>query len=309
MTSKIKQKTLASEHSFEGKGLHTGKYSHMTVKPAPAGTGIVFRRVDLGEGATVAALASNVSSTARSTTISNGEVSVSTIEHLMSSFCGMGIDNAYVDIDNVEVPILDGSARAYVDAFREDGLVTLDADREYVRIPEEILVSDEKSGSWIRITPSDVPSFDITVDFGSKVLGVQAAHWDEGTEYALELGPCRTFVFFHEIEFLFQNNLVRGGDVDNAIVIVEHPVSDDQLKRLSALFNVPELSVSEGYLNNLTLRFPNECGRHKMMDMIGDLMLCGGVLSAKVTAYKPGHGINTRAAKAVLDAMNPKNRI
>lgn len=281
----------------------------MTVKPAPAGTGIVFRRVDLGEGATVAALASNVSSTARSTTISNGEVSVSTIEHLMSSFCGMGIDNAYVDIDNVEVPILDGSARAYVDAFREDGLVTLDADREYVRISEEILVSDEKSGSWIRITPSDVPSFDITVDFGSKVLGVQTAHWDEGTEYALELGPCRTFVFFHEIEFLFQNNLVRGGDVDNAIVIVEHPVSDDQLKRLSALFNVPELSVSEGYLNNLTLRFPNECGRHKMMDMIGDLMLCGGVLSAKVTAYKPGHGINTRAAKAVLDAMNPKNRI
>lgn len=281
----------------------------MTVKPAPAGTGIVFRRVDLGEGATVAALASNVSSTARSTTISNGEVSVSTIEHLMSSFCGMGIDNAYVDIDNVEVPILDGSARAYVDAFREDGLVALDADREYVRIPEEILVSDEKSGSWIRITPSDVPSFDITVDFGSKVLGVQTAHWDEGTEYALELGPCRTFVFFHEIEFLFQNNLVRGGDVDNAIVIVEHPVSDDQLKRLSALFNVPELSVSEGYLNNLTLRFPNECGRHKMMDMIGDLMLCGGVLSAKVTAYKPGHGINTRAAKAVLDAMNPKNRI
>lgn len=309
MTSKNKQKTLASEHSFEGKGLHTGKYSHMTVKPAPAGTGIVFRRVDLGEGATVAALASNVSSTARSTTISNGEVSVSTIEHLMSSFCGMGIDNAYVDIDNVEVPILDGSARAYVDAFREDGLVTLDVDREYVRIPEEILVSDEKSGSWIRITPSDVPSFDITVDFGSKVLGVQTAHWDEGTEYALELGPCRTFVFFHEIEFLFQNNLVRGGDVDNAIVIVEHPVSDDQLKRLSALFNVPELSVSEGYLNNLTLRFPNECGRHKMMDMIGDLMLCGGVLSAKVTAYKPGHGINTRAAKAVLDAMNPKNRI
>ena len=281
----------------------------MTVKPAPAGTGIVFRRVDLGEGATVAALASNVSSTARSTTISNGEVSVSTIEHLMSSFCGMGIDNAYVDIDNVEVPILDGSARAYVDAFREDGLVALDADREYVRIPEEILVSDEKSGSWIRITPSDVPSFDITVDFGSKFLGVQTAHWDEGTEYALELGPCRTFVFFHEIEFLFQNNLVRGGDVDNAIVIVEHPVSDDQLKRLSALFNVPELSVSEGYLNNLTLRFPNECGRHKMMDMIGDLMLCGGVLSAKVTAYKPGHGINTRAAKAVLDAMNPKNRI
>ena len=302
MTSKIKQKTLASEHSFEGKGLHTGKYSHMTVKPAPAGTGIVFRRVDLGEGATVAALASNVSSTARSTTISNGEVSVSTIEHLMSSFCGMGIDNAYVDIDNVEVPILDGSARAYVDAFREDGLVTLDADREYVRIPEEILVSDEKSGSWIRITPSDVPSFDITVDFGSKVLGVQTAHWDEGTEYALELGPCRTFVFFHEIEFLFQNNLVKGGDVDNAIVIVEHPVQPEQVERLSALFNVPELAINDnGYLNNLKLHFPNECGRHKLLDLIGDMRLAGGYLKAKVTAFKPGHTINTRTAKAIRE--------
>ncbi|MGN0202777.1 MAG: UDP-3-O-acyl-N-acetylglucosamine deacetylase [Candidatus Cryptobacteroides sp.] len=303
MTS-IKQKTLSSEHLFEGKGLHTGNYSHMTVKPAPAGTGIVFRRTDLGEGASVKALASNVSSTARSTTLSCGDVSVSTIEHLMSAFCGMGVDNAFVDIDNVEVPILDGSARAYVEAFAKDGLAVQDADKEYVRVPEEILVSDEKSGSWIRISPADAPSFDITVDFGSKVLGVQTAHWDSGTDFAGELGPCRTFVFFHEIEFLFQNNLVRGGDVDNAIVIVEHPVSGEQLKRLSVLFNVPELSVNEGgYLNNLTLRFPNECGRHKMMDMIGDLMLCGGTLAAKVTAYKPGHGINTRAAKAVLDAI------
>ncbi|MGN1215462.1 MAG: UDP-3-O-acyl-N-acetylglucosamine deacetylase [Candidatus Cryptobacteroides sp.] len=309
MTS-IKQKTLSTEYLFEGKGLHTGKYSHMTIKPAPAGTGIVFRRVDLGGDATVKALASNVSSTARSTTVSNGEVSVSTIEHLMSAFCGMGIDNAYVDIDNVEVPILDGSAKAYVEAFKADGLVEQESDREYIELPEEILVSDEKSGSWIRITPSDTPSFDITVDFGSKVLGVQTAHWDESTDYAEELAPCRTFVFFHEIEYLFQNNLVRGGDVDNAIVIVEHPVSEDQLKRLSSLFNVPALSVNEGgYLNNLTLRFPNECGRHKMMDMIGDLRLCGGLLAAKVTAYKPGHGINTRAAKAVLDAMNRKNCI
>lgn len=309
MTSN-KQRTLASEHSFEGKGLHTGKYSHMTVKPAPAGTGIIFRRVDLGEDAVIRTIASNVSCTARSTTLTQGEASVSTIEHLMSALCGMGIDNAFVDIDNVEVPILDGSARLYVEAFKADGLVEQDAERAYVTVPHEIFVEDEKSGSWIRISPADAPSFDVTVDFGSKVLGVQSSHWDRDVDYSTEIGVCRTFVFFHEIEFLFQNNLVKGGDVENAIVIVEHPVSDGQLERLSSLFCVPKLSVGqEGYLNNLQLRFPNECGRHKMLDMMGDLMLCGGCLAAKVTAFKPGHGINTRAAKAVIDAISAKNCI
>lgn len=300
-----KQQTLAAEHSFEGKGLHTGRYSHITVKPAPVDTGIVFRRVDLGENAIVKAIASNVSSTARSTTISQGEASVSTIEHLMSALFGMGIDNAFVDIDNAEVPILDGSARYYVEAFAADGLVRQDADRKYVTLAEEILIEDEKSGSWLKIEPSDVPSMEITVDFGSKVLGVQKAAWDETTDYAGEIGPCRTFVFFHEIEFLFQNNLVKGGDVDNAIVIVEHPVQKEQLERLSALFNVPELTINEsGYLNNLVLRFPNECGRHKLLDMLGDLYLCGGRLAAKVTAFKPGHGINTRTAKAIIEKKN-----
>ena len=304
MTS-IKQRTLSCEHSFEGKGLHTGKYSHLTVKPAPADTGIVFRRTDLGEDAVVRAVASNVSSTARSTTISQGEASVSTIEHLMSAFFGLGIDNAYVDIDNVEVPILDGSARIYAEEFCKDGLVEQDADRKYVTVPRTIAVEDEKSGAWIRIEPSEKPSFDVTVDFSSKVLGVQTAHWDENVDYATEIGPCRTFVFFHEIEFLFQNNLVKGGDLENAIVIVEHPVTDEQLERLSKLFNVPKLSVEEGgYLNNLTLRFPNECGRHKLLDMLGDLMLSGGRLAARVTAYKPGHGLNSIAAKAVLDAIS-----
>lgn len=282
----------------------------MTVKPAPAGTGIVFKRVDLGEDAVIKTIASNVSCTARSTTLTQGDASISTIEHLMSAFCGMGIDNALVEIDNVEVPILDGSARLYVEAFQADGLVEQDAEKVLVTVPEEIFVEDGKSGSWVRISPASEPSFDVTVDFGSKVLGVQSFHWDGSVDYAAEIGKCRTFVFFHEIEFLFQNNLVKGGDVENAIVIVEHPVQKDQLERLSALFNVPELSVSEGgYLNNLSLRFPNECGRHKMLDMMGDLMLCGGCLAAKVTAFKPGHGINTRAAKAVIDAISAKNCI
>ncbi len=304
------QKTLLHEHEFLGKGLHTGRFAHMVLKPAPAGTGIVFIRPDLGDGASVKALAENVSSTARSTTISSGEVSVSTIEHLMSAFAGMGVDNAIVEIDNVEVPILDGSARYYVQALLEDGLKEQDALKEYVSVPEEIEIRDEASGSWIKVTPCDVPSMDVTVDFGSRVLGVQKAHWDPSTDYAAGIGPCRTFVFFHEIEYLFNNNLVKGGDVDNAIVIVEHPVSKEQVERLSTLFNVPALSIDDkGYLNNLSLHFPDECGRHKLLDMMGDLSLSGGILKAKVEAFKPGHSINTRMAKAIREAILNKSKL
>ena len=220
----------------------------------------------------------------------------------MSALTGMGVDNALIEIDNVEVPILDGSARYYVEAIARDGLKEQEAERKYVTIPEEIEIRDEKTGSFVRITPADAPSMDITVDFGSKVLGVQTAHWDESTDYAKEIGTCRTFVFFHEIEYLFQNNLVKGGDVDNAIVIVEHPVRPEQVERLSALFNVPELAINgNGYLNNLKLHFPNECGRHKLLDLIGDLRLAGGYLKAKVTAFKPGHAINTKAAVAIRE--------
>ena len=280
----------------------------MVLKPAPENTGIIFHRVDLGDGSLVPAVAENVSSTARSTTISQGEVSVSTIEHLMSALSGMGVDNVIVEIDNVEVPILDGSARFYVEAILEDGLVEQESDKEYVTIPSEIEIKDDATGSWIKVVPSDEPSMDLTVDFGSKVLGVQNAHWDCSTDYAAEIARCRTFVFFHEIEFLFKNNLVKGGDVDNAIVIVEHPVEPGQVERLSDLFNVPKLAIDEkGYLNNLHLHFPDECGRHKLLDMIGDLSLSGGMLKAKVTAFKPGHSINTRMAKAIREAISNKS--
>lgn len=303
MTSN-KQKTLSRDLEFHGKGLHTGKSSRMILKPAEEGAGIVFHRVDLGEKAYVRALAENVSSTARSTTISEGEASVSTIEHLMSAFAGLGVDNAVVEIDNVEVPILDGSARYFVEAILESGLTTQDAPRKEIIIPEEIEVRDEKSGSCIKLTPSSEPSIDLRVDFGSRVLGVQDVHWDPAADYATGIAPCRTFVFFHEIEYLFQNNLVKGGDVDNAIVIVEHPVSGEQVERLSNLFNVPKLAIDDkGYLNNIQLHFPDECGRHKLLDLIGDLSLAGGRLMAKVTAFKPGHSINTRMAMAVREAI------
>ncbi len=298
------QQTLKKCYSFEGKGLHTGRIAKMTIKPAQVDTGIVFVRTDIGNDAVVEALAENVSNTARSTTISSGDVSVSTIEHVLSALTGMGVDNAVIEIDNIEVPILDGSAKPYVDAIWNDGFEQQDAPRRYIEIKETIEIRNEEKGSVVRIEPAEEFSYDIKIDFNSRVLGVQHAQWNDSVVYPVEIATCRTFVFFHEIEFLFNNNLVKGGDVDNAIVIVEHPVTDEQVERMSELFNVPALKVREdGYLSNLTLRFQNECARHKMLDLIGDLRLCGGFLKAKVTAEKAGHGINTTAAKAVRQAI------
>ena len=300
------QQTVRKSYSFEGKGLHTGRVARMTINPAPADTGIRFRRTDIGEDAYVDALAENVSCTARSTTISQGEASVSTIEHILSALTGMGVDNALIDIDNVEVPILDGSAKPYIDAIWSDGFEQQDAPRRYIELSETVEMTNEK-GSVVRIEPAEEFSYDIKVDFNSRILGVQNAHWDASVNYPEQIGTCRTFVFFHEIEFLFNNGLVKGGDVDNAIVIVEHPVTDEQVSNMSALFNVPALKVREdGYLSNLTLRFPNECARHKLLDLIGDLRLCGGFLKARVTAFKAGHGINTNAAKHIRKQLSSR---
>ena len=298
------QQTVKKSYLFEGKGLHTGKIAKMTICPAPVDTGIRFRRTDIGEDAFVDALAENVTCTARSTTISCGEASVSTIEHVLSALTGMGVDNALIDIDNVEVPILDGSAKPYIDAIWNDGFESQDAPRRYIEIKEAVEIRNDEKGSIVRIEPAEEFSYEIKIDFNSRVVGIQHARWDKSVVYPEEIGTCRTFVFFHEIEFLFNNNLVKGGDVDNAIVIVEHPVTDGQIDRMSKLFNVPALRVREdGYLSNLVLRFPNECARHKLLDLIGDLRLCGGFLKAKVTAEKAGHGINTTAAKAVRKTL------
>ena len=298
------QQTVRKSYSFEGKGLHTGKVAVMTIKPAPADTGIRFRRTDLGEDAYVDALAENVSNTARSTTISNGKASVSTIEHIMSALTGMGVDNALIDIDNVEVPILDGSAKPYIEAIWKDGFEQQEAPRRYIEIKETIEIRNDEKGSVVRIEPAEEFSYEIKIDFNSRVLGVQTANWDGSISYPEEIGTCRTFVFFHELEFLLNNGLVKGGDVDNAIVIVEHPVTEAQVTRMSGLFNVPALKVREdGYLSNLVLRFPNECARHKLLDLIGDLRLAGGFLKARITAEKSGHGINTTAAKQVRASL------
>ena len=294
------QHTLRKPYRFEGKGLHTGTYSHMTVSPAPAGHGIRFRRTDLPGQPVVDALAENVTNTARSTTIACNGAETVTIEHIMSALAGLGVDNALIELDNREVPILDGSARPYVEAFLHDGLMDQGVPCVYIDIPQTLEIRDGRTGSWIRIEPADAPSADITVDFGSRILGVQSAHWDEAVDYAQEIGVCRTFCFFHEIEYLFKNNLIKGGDVDNAIVIVEHPVTPEQLSSIAALLDMPDLTVTDqGYLNNLQLHFPDECGRHKLLDLMGDFRLAGGWLNARITAFKPGHTLNTQAAKAL----------
>ena len=298
------QHTVRKNYSFEGTGLHTGQVAKMVVMPAPADTGLVFRRVDLEGFPEVEALAENVSNTARSTTISKGPASVSTIEHILSALTGMGVDNAIIEIDNIEVPILDGSAKPYIDAMWADGFEQQDAPRRFIELKDVVEMRNDETGSVVRIEPADEFSYDITVDFNSRVLGVQHATWDPSVVYAEEVGVCRTFVFFHEIEFLFKNGLVKGGDVDNAIVIVEHPVTKEQVQNMSNLFNIPALEVREdGYLSNLVLRYPNECARHKLLDLIGDLRLAGGFLKAKVTAEKSGHGINTAAAKKIRENL------
>lgn len=293
-----KQNTLKKEYTFKGKGLHSGMPVKMTLKPAPANTGIRFTRTDIGPDATVDALAENVSSTARSTTISSGNAVVGTIEHLLSALTGLGVDNVLIDINNAEVPILDGSAKPYVDAIAPDGLEEQDEPRRYVTLKEKVEYRNPETGAYLTIEPADTFSYEITIDFNSKVLGIQSARFDAGTDYIREISACRTFCFFHEVEYLLANNLIKGGDVDNALVIVENPITVEQLKNVCSHIGKPELKVNNGYLNE-SLHFDNECARHKLLDLIGDLRLTGGFLQAKVTAYKSGHTINTAVAKLV----------
>jgi UDP-3-O-[3-hydroxymyristoyl] N-acetylglucosamine deacetylase/3-hydroxyacyl-[acyl-carrier-protein] dehydratase len=300
----IKQHTLRRKYHFSGKGLHTGKHVDMTIEPAPVNFGIKFKRTDLGEDAIIAALTDYVSTTSRGTTIEKGDIKVSTLEHLMAAFYGLQIDNALVSLDSGEVPILDGSASYYVKEICKDGILEQDADRKYLEIDHKVFFRDEKTGSEITIMPDDAFSVDLMIDYNSRVLGNQYARLDSDTDFAREIAPCRTFVFFHELEPLFRNNLIKGGDLDNAIVIVEHSVPQKELDRLAGLFNVDTLErAPEGYLNHLDLRFPNECARHKLLDIMGDLALVGMPLKAKVIGYKSGHSINTTIARILREEI------
>lgn len=298
------QKTLKKSYSFEGKGLHSGLKVNMTISPAPINTGIKFLRTDISPDSYISAVVDYVTHTQRGTTLEKGEIRISTLEHILSAFWGLGVDNAIIAIDNYEVPILDGSAKPYTDAIMQDGLLIQDAKRHYYNVKEKIYFKDEKSGSELTILPDDHFSVDLTIDYNSKVLGLQSAHFDLNTDFVKEIAPCRTFVFFHELEFLLKNNLIKGGDLENAIVIVEHDVPTDELNRMATLFNVERVErVPEGYLDNVKLHFQNECARHKLLDVLGDFALIGNRINGRVIASKSGHQINTKVAKLIRSEL------
>jgi UDP-3-O-[3-hydroxymyristoyl] N-acetylglucosamine deacetylase/3-hydroxyacyl-[acyl-carrier-protein] dehydratase len=269
----------------------------MTVLPAEADRGIVFRRTDLKGSPEVAALAHNVTDTSRGTTIKDGKAKVSTIEHLMAALWTMGIDNAMVEIDAPETPIMDGSAREYAAEIERVGTVELNAERVYMEIDEEFIFEIPKKGVRIVITPAEEYSVDVTVDYNSTVVGIQHHRYDSSVNFREEIAPCRTFVFLHEIELLLKLGLIKGGSVESAMVVVEKPISESTKKRICKTFGREDIEAERGYLNHAPLRFDNEIARHKLLDILGDLALLGRRIKGHVEALRPGHFANTQMAQ------------
>lgn len=294
-----KQTTICSPISFSGKGLHTGAIVTMVVNPAEADRGIVFRRTDIKGTPEVPALARYVVDTARGTTIKLGKAKVSTIEHLMAALWTMGIDNAVVDINAPETPIMDGSAREYAAEINRVGICELEAERKVLDIKEPVRWAIDKKGVEVVVEPAESYSVDVTVDYNSQVVGRQTASYRLGDDFATNIAPCRTFVFLHEIELLLKLGLIKGGSVESAIVVVEKPISDRSKRAICKAFNKEDIEVENGYLNHLALRFENEIARHKLLDILGDLALIGRRINGKVTALRPGHLANTETAKLI----------
>lgn len=292
-----KQKTLTQEVSLKGKGLHSGTEVEITIKPAEPNFGYKFKRVDLDNQPVINALASNVVNTARGTTIEENGAHVMTIEHLCAALFGMDIDNALIEVSGPEIPILDGSSKPYIEVLEKVGVVEQEAERIYYEVKEKITYSDE-NGVDIEIFPDEKYSIDVHIDYNSKVLGYQFASLQNISAFKDEIADCKTFVFLHELEALAKNNLIKGGDLDNALVIIDKAMSQEELDRLAELFHKPKINVRpEGILNNTKLTFQNEPARHKLLDVIGDLALVGTRLKGKVIARKPGHHGNTELAK------------
>lgn len=298
-----KQRTLKEPLSFQGKGLHTGVEVILTIHPAPENHGYIFKRIDLPGQPTISPFAENVIDTSRGTTIEENGARVSTIEHVLSALTGMRLDNVILEINGPEAPILDGSSREYVEAITNSGVVEQDAERRYFKLEEKLEYYDEENGVHIIAYPDQMQSINVLIDYNSEVLGNQYAtleHWDD---YKDQIAPCRTFVFLHELEQLAKLNLIKGGDLDNAIVIVDHEMPQEDIDRLSLLFNHPKIEVKEGILNNVELRFSNEPARHKLLDMVGDLALVGRWFKAKIIATRPGHMANVEFAKLLRQVM------
>jgi UDP-3-O-[3-hydroxymyristoyl] N-acetylglucosamine deacetylase/3-hydroxyacyl-[acyl-carrier-protein] dehydratase len=299
-----KQKTLKASVTFTGRGLHTGVTANMTVNPAGENHGIRFRRTDIEGRPEIPALTDFVVDTSRNTTLGSGEVRISTVEHILAALWTMGVDNALIDIDGPEVPIMDGSARQYAEDIERTGLEEQNAEVRYYQVTEKISFSIPEKGVEIEIYPDDHFSAGVLIDYHSRVLGNQYAVFDATkNDFRTEIAPCRTFVFLHELEPLLEGNLIKGGDLDNAIVVVENPVSGGDLDRLRTLFNKPGIEIHEGYLTNVEVQFPNEPARHKLLDVLGDFALMGVRIRGKVLATRPGHFANTETVKAMRRTM------
>ncbi len=305
----VNQKTIKKEVSLKGIGLHTGNEVSLKFKPAPVNTGYTFVRTDLEGQPAIEALACYVTDTQRGTNIEKNGVVINTSEHVLAAIVGLDIDNVIIEIDAAEPPIMDGSSKYFVKVLEEAGIFEQDVEREVYEVKEIISFKDEETGSEIMIMPSDKYEITTMVDFGTKILGTQNATLDRISDFKKEIANARTFSFLHEIEMLLDNNLIKGGDLNNAIVYVDKPLSEKTMEKLNKAFNKGSIKVKpNGILDNLTLHWANEAARHKLLDVIGDLALIGTKIKGKVIATKPGHKINTHFARKMMKLIKIEKR-
>ena len=305
-----KQTTIKSSVSLKGVGIHTGKDVKLSFKPADPDTGYVFKRLDLDGSPSIEALSKYVINTQRGTTLEKNGVKLKTIEHVLAALVGLEIDNVLIEINAEEPPIMDGSSKYFVDALENAGVLELDAFRKEYIIKDIITYKDSKNGSEITIIPSDSYQITAMVDYETNVLGTQNATLSKLSDFKDDFSNARTFSFLHEIEMLLENDLIKGGDLNNAIVYVDKKISNETMKKLKKAFNKDKVSVkSNGILDNLNLHYSNEAARHKLLDIMGDLALIGRRIRGKVIAKKPGHFINTEFAKKISNLIEKEYKL
>lgn len=305
-----KQHTLKDSISISGTGLHTGVLVDMKLNPANPGFGIQFQRVDLPNQPIIKADCDLVTDTSRGTTLQVGDAKVSTVEHILAALVGMGVDNALIELNGPEIPIMDGSSSPFIAQIEKTGVIEQDAAKAWYSIDENIFHYDE--GKRVEMVALPALDYQITtlIDFNSPVLGTQHAALNTIKDFRTEIAPCRTFCFLHELEALLDNDLIKGGDINNAIVVVDKAVTDVEMSRLAKVFKRDKIEVkSEGYLNNLELRFPNEPARHKLLDVVGDLALIGFPIKARIIANRPGHSSNVEFAKKIKQYIKKNKHV
>ena len=292
------QQTIKQPISVEGVGLHTGASVTLTFNPAPENHGFAFKRTDLENSPVIAASAKNVISTDRGTTIGKGDAVINTVEHVLAALVGMGIDNCLIEIDGPETPIMDGSAKFFVEAIEKAGIEEQSTEREYFEVKEPIRFEIPEEGIEIMVLPADKYEVTVMVDYGTKVLGSQNASLENVNDFKDNISNARTFSFLHELEFLLEHGLIKGGDLNNAIVYVDKEISAEAMEKLKVAFKKENVAVkANGILDNLDLHYPNEAARHKLLDVVGDLALAGKPIKGRIIATKPGHKGNTEFAK------------